>query len=40
MKLEVMQQGLKVVGIAGQVAIAVALGAWAITRVARRRRTA
>jgi membrane protein DedA with SNARE-associated domain len=40
-KLEVMQQGLKVVGIAAQVAIAIALGLWAITRVAaRRRRTA
>jgi membrane protein DedA with SNARE-associated domain len=41
LKIEVMQQGLKVVGIAAQVAIAIAIGAWAITRVAaRRRRTA
>jgi membrane protein DedA with SNARE-associated domain len=40
-KTEVMQQGLKVVGIAAQVAIAIALGAWAISRIAaRRRRTA
>jgi membrane protein DedA with SNARE-associated domain len=39
-RLEVMQQGLRVLSVAAQVAIALALGAWAITRVAARRRRA
>ena len=39
-RLEVMQQGLRVVSVAAQSLIVAALGAWAITRFVRRRATA
>lgn len=39
-RLEVIQQGLRVVNVAVQAAIVVALGTWMVTRVIRRHRTA
>jgi membrane protein DedA with SNARE-associated domain len=38
-RLEAMQQGLQMVSVTAQVAIAVAIGAWVVTRVVARRRS-